>query len=79
MFNNLLIGSQNAYSNFFGSFADFAETTVKNRSGLVEIMCHADYDVQGHIVDRSGDAPYDSPFGIMLNDLLEKMNEKRCA
>lgn len=79
LFNNLLIGSANSYSDLFGSFEDFIETRIEGKSGLVEIMCHPDYDVQGHIVDRSGDAPYDSPFGIKLNDLLEKMNEKRCA
>ena len=79
LFNNILIGKANSYSDLFGSFEDFIETRIEGKSGLVEIMCHPDYDVQGHVVDRSGDAPYDSPFGIMLNDLLEKMNEKRCA
>ena len=77
LFNNLLIGSQNAYSNFFGSFADFAETTVKNRSGLVEIMCHPDYNDQGHVVDRSKEDPYGRAWGFELKELLEKINEKR--
>jgi len=77
LFNNLLIGSQNAYSNFFGSFADYVETSIKNKSGLVEIMCHPDYNDQGLVVDRCGDAPYDNPYGTELKDLLEVLNEKR--
>lgn len=79
LFNNILIGSANSYSDLFGSFEDFIETRIEGKSGLVEIMCHPDYDVQGHIVDRSGDAPYDKPFGIELKDLLEDLNEKKCA
>ena len=79
LFNNILIESANSYSDLFGSFEDFIETRIEGKSGLVEIMCHPDYDVQGHIVDRSGDAPYDSPFGVELKELLENLNEKRNA
>ena len=79
LFNNFIIGSQNAYSNFFGSISDFTENSNENKSGLVEIMCHPDYDYQGRIVDRNGDASYERPFGVELKELLENLNEKRNA
>ena len=78
-FNKFLIGKTNSYSDFFGSFDDFFETKIEGKSGLVEIMCHPDYDIQGRLVDRCGETPYDGPFGITLKDLLEKINEKRSA
>lgn len=76
-FNKFLIGKTNSYSNFLGSFDDFFEMKIEGNSGLVEIMCHPDYDVQGRLVDRCGDAPYDNPYGTELKDLLEVLNEKR--
>ena len=79
LFNNFLIGSQNAYSNFFGSFGDFIETDMKERSGLVEIMCHPDYNDQGRIVDRSEEGPCGCALGVELKELLENFNEKRNA
>lgn len=79
LFNTLLIGAQHAYSNFFGSFDDFIGTDIKGKFGLVEIMCHPDYDDQDRIIDRSGDASYERPFGIGLKELLEKLDEKRNA
>lgn len=77
--NNLLIGNKNAYSNFFGNFDDFLESVAKDSFGLVEIMCHPDYNDKGFIVDRSGNAPYDKPFGVELKELSEKLYEKKRA
>ena len=79
LFNNILIGSANSYSDLFGSFEDFIETRIEGKSGLVEIMCHPDYNDQGHVVDRSKEDHYGRAWGFELKELLEKINEKRCA
>ena len=76
IFNHLIIGKKRAYSNYFCDFDDITDSVVNDKSGLLEIMCHPDYDDQGHIVDRSAEAPYDRPFGIELKDLLEELNRK---
>ena len=61
-----------AYSDRFGSFED-AALLPREGDALVEIMCHPDIDGEGVIVDRSGEAPYDAPFGEDLKKLVETL------
>lgn len=61
------------YTDHFGSFED-AATLPRSGEATVEIMCHPDYDEQGVIVDRSGLAPYDAPFGEELKILVETLH-----
>ena len=61
-----------AYTDHFGSFADAALAPASG--GVTEIMCHPDFDGTGALVDRSGEAPYDAPFGEELKKLVEKLH-----
>lgn len=75
IFNHLFIGNKRAYSNFFCFFEDIS--AINNKSGVLEIMCHPDYDEKGRLIDRDGESSYDSPFGLELKDLLETLNKKK--
>ena len=61
------------YTDHFGSFED-AATLPRAGEETVEIMCHPDLDGEGVIVDRSGLAPYDAPFGENLKTLVETLH-----
>lgn len=60
------------YTDHFGSFED-AATLPREGEATVEVMCHPDCDEKGRIVDRSGLAPYDAPFGEELKTLVETL------
>ena len=76
LFNLTLAGKK--YTPLFGSFEDVRQfPAVLKEKAKLEIMCHPDFDQEGVLVDRAGDAPYEAPFGVPMetqNALLHERN-----
>lgn len=73
---NLTLGSKK-YTNLFGSFEDIKNCPqVLSRNTTLEIMCHPDLDSEGVLVDRAGDAPYDTPFGLPMQAQVSLLRER---
>lgn len=67
VYNRELKRKNYAYSDYFGSFADLEyNSDILKRKGTLEIMCHPDFDKNGNLIDRAGEASYEAPFGDEL-------------
>ena len=66
------------YSDYFGSPNEcFTLKSTKNQNVIVELMVHPDLTLDGALVDRDGEAPYDAPYGADLLSLMEEVNVRR--
>jgi hypothetical protein len=73
---NFYLSSKNlTYSEKFGSFDDLNNYSINKDDCVLEIMCHPDFDVNGVLVDRDGEALYESPFGISMIDRFNMISK----
>lgn len=66
-----------AYSDYFGGFDDARSFNPIDDNSIIEIMCHPDFDINGALIDRNSNAPYDKPYGKELNRLVSEIIEMR--
>lgn len=60
------------YSDYFGSISEYSAASCVQEKATVELMCHPDTDSESRLIDRSDEAPYDSPFGTELLELQQR-------
>lgn len=66
-----------AYTDYFGSFEDLEENRLLlEQEGVLELMCHPDLDGNSVVVDRAGDAPYDAPFGVPMEQYVKLVKKE---
>lgn len=66
-----------AYTDYFGGFEDVKEVPrLLEQEGVLELMCHPDFDASGVVVDRAGDAPYDAPFGVPMEQYVKLVKKE---
>lgn len=76
-FNSRLKRSGMNYSDYFGSPGEsFSFKNKSNKDVTVELMVHPDLTLDGVLVDRDGEAPYDAPYGADLAEKLEEANDR---
>ncbi|MBQ7718420.1 MAG: ChbG/HpnK family deacetylase [Clostridia bacterium] len=65
------------YTDYFGSPEECSALNKdKIKNAAVELMVHPDLTLDGALIDRSGEAPYDAPFGKDLAKILEEANDR---
>lgn len=66
-----------AYTDYFGSFEDIKENQLLlEQEGVLELMCHPDLDKDAVVVDRAGDAPYEAPFGVPMEQYINLIKKR---
>ena len=75
LYNRMLKRKGLAYSDYFGSFDDL-ESCPELGDKTLEIMCHPDFTKAGVLIDRSGAAEYDDPYGKAISDCVKKLYKK---
>ena len=77
MYNCRLTMRDSRYTKFFGSVDDYILVSKKKKTDdTIEIMVHPDYDENGVLVDRNGEASYDMPYGDPLSGLIEEIKKR---
>ena len=76
IYNTRLAISGNRYTKLFCSAEDYLKYDTKQRNSTLEIMVHPDYDNNGQLIDRDGEATYESPYGAPLIFLAEGIKKR---
>lgn len=65
-----------AYSDYFGGYSDVEGIDHLPQNGMIEVMCHPDFDLSGNVVDRDAESSYDAPCGKKLQDCFGMLVER---
>ena len=71
IFNFRLDLGNHRYTKLFCSAEDYLSYQARNNNSTLEIMVHPDYDSNGQLIDRDGEATYETPYGSPLIGLAE--------
>lgn len=64
------------YTKLFCSAEDYLSFEPKQKNTTLEIMVHPDYNNNGQLIDRDGEATYESPYGNPLIYLAEGIKKR---
>lgn len=76
IYNTRLTVGDKRYTKLFCSAEDYLHCDTKQRNSTLEIMVHPDYDNNGQLIDRDGEATYELPYGNPLTCLTEGIKKR---